>query len=90
MFVLLFKQFFLPQQPSLFWKPRSRFPQISNPLKLVKFLICNALKLEKTILMTKNVTELQTEINYGLITRTLFPLSKLLKCVISHAHAFRA
>ena len=83
-------QFFLPQQTSLFWKLRSRFLQLFNPLKLVKFLICNALKLEKTILMTKNVTELQNEINYGLITRTLFPLSKLLKSVISHAHAFRA
>ena len=46
-------QFFLPQQTSLFWKLRSRFLQLFNPLKLVKFLICNALKLEKIILLTK-------------------------------------
>ena len=32
-------QFFLPQQTSLFWKLRSRFLQLFNPLKLVKFLL---------------------------------------------------
>ena len=46
-------QILLPQQTSHFWKPRLRFLQIFNPLKLVKFLICNALKLGKIILMTK-------------------------------------